>query len=180
MIKMLIQLIVTCTSSGITDIFSDYYKAYMTYVLPFHYCMFSHCTHSVNIHRVSRGLFATGACVMTVAIGLSGAGKTTISFAVEEYLVSRCIPSYSLDGDNVRLGLNRNLGFSQDDRQENIRRISEVAKMFADAGIICLTSFISPFRKVAPLTHALYVTASVALHAVFERLSWEHFVRNEK
>lgn len=81
-------------------------------------------------------------------VGLSGAGKTTIAFALEEYLVSQGIPSYSLDGDNVRHGLNKNLGFSPEDREENIRRISEVAKLFADGGIVCLTSFISPYKKV--------------------------------
>ena len=81
-------------------------------------------------------------------LGLSGAGKTTISFALEEYLVSQGIPAYSLDGDNIRHGLNKNLGFTPGDREENIRRISEVAKLFADGGIVCLTSFISPFRKV--------------------------------
>lgn len=80
--------------------------------------------------------------------GLSGAGKTTISFALEEYLVSHGIPCYSLDGDNVRHGLNKNLGFSPGDREENIRRIAEVARLFADAGLVCITSFISPFTKV--------------------------------
>lgn len=80
--------------------------------------------------------------------GLSGAGKTTIGFALEEYLVSHGIPCYSLDGDNIRHGLNKNLGFSADDREENIRRIAEVARLFADAGLVCITSFISPFSKV--------------------------------
>ena len=80
--------------------------------------------------------------------GLSGAGKTTLAFELESYLVSQGIPSYCLDGDNIRHGLNKNLGFSPEDREENIRRISEVAKLFADGGIVCLTSFISPFRKV--------------------------------
>ena len=79
---------------------------------------------------------------------MSGAGKTTIAFALEEYLVGHGIPAYCLDGDNVRHGLNKNLSFSHEDREENIRRISEVAKLFADGGIVCLTSFISPFRKV--------------------------------
>ncbi|XP_050393584.1 bifunctional 3'-phosphoadenosine 5'-phosphosulfate synthase isoform X2 [Patella vulgata] len=79
--------------------------------------------------------------------GLSGAGKTTISFALEEYLVSQGIPAYSLDGDNVRTGLNKNLGFTPEDREENIRRISEVSKLFADGGIICISSFISPYAK---------------------------------
>lgn len=78
--------------------------------------------------------------------GLSGAGKTTISFALEEYLCLRNIPTYGLDGDNMRTGLNKNLGFSSQDREENIRRVGEVAKLFADAGIVCLSSFISPFE----------------------------------
>lgn len=81
--------------------------------------------------------------------GLSGAGKTTISFALEEYLCGRGIPAYVLDGDNVRTGLNKNLGFSPEDREENIRRISEVAKLFADGGIVCISSFISPFKRVS-------------------------------
>ncbi|KAJ8013993.1 hypothetical protein DPEC_G00035610 [Dallia pectoralis] len=79
--------------------------------------------------------------------GLSGAGKTTIAFALEEYLVINGIPCYSLDGDNVRHGLNKNLGFTATDREENIRRIAEVAKLFADAGLVCITSFISPYTK---------------------------------
>ncbi|CAL1261122.1 unnamed protein product [Larinioides sclopetarius] len=79
--------------------------------------------------------------------GLSGAGKTTISFGVEDYLCSFGIPAYALDGDNVRHGLNKNLGFSPEDREENIRRVAEVAKLFADSGVIALSSFISPFAK---------------------------------
>lgn len=79
--------------------------------------------------------------------GLSSAGKTTISFALEQFLVSQGIPSYSLDGDNIRHGLNNNLSFTPEDREENIRRVAEVAKLFADGGIVCLSSFISPFRK---------------------------------
>lgn len=82
------------------------------------------------------------------SIGLSGAGKTSISFALEEYLVSNGIPSYGLDGDNLRSGLNKNLGFSKEDREENIRRVAEVAKLFADAGHVCLCSFVSPFVEV--------------------------------
>ena len=80
-------------------------------------------------------------------LGLSGAGKTSISFALEEYLCLRGIPSYAIDGDNMRSGLNKNLGFSSQDCEENIRRVGEVAKLFADAGFVCLSSFISPFSK---------------------------------
>lgn len=79
--------------------------------------------------------------------GLSGAGKTTISFALEEYLCHHGIPAYSLDGDNMRKGLNKNLSFTKEDREENIRRVSEVAKLFADGGVVCLSSFISPYKK---------------------------------
>lgn len=79
--------------------------------------------------------------------GLSGAGKTTISFGVEDYLCSYGIPAYALDGDNMRQGLNKNLGFSPEDREENIRRVAEVAKLFADSGVVSLSSFISPFAK---------------------------------
>ncbi|CAO2600080.1 Bifunctional 3'-phosphoadenosine 5'-phosphosulfate synthase 1 [Lemmus lemmus] len=79
--------------------------------------------------------------------GLSGAGKTTVSMALEEYLVCHGIPCYTLDGDNIRQGLNKNLGFSPEDREENVRRIAEVAKLFADAGLVCITSFISPYTQ---------------------------------
>ncbi|KAF5890616.1 Bifunctional 3'-phosphoadenosine 5'-phosphosulfate synthase 1, partial [Clarias magur] len=79
--------------------------------------------------------------------GLSGAGKTTVSMALEEHLVCHGIPCYTLDGDNIRQGLNKNLGFSPEDREENIRRIAEVAKLFADAGLVCIASFISPYSR---------------------------------
>ncbi len=78
--------------------------------------------------------------------GLSGAGKSTIANALEGELFRKGYHSYLLDGDNVRFGLNKDLGFSDADRVENIRRIGEVAKLFADAGLIVVTAFISPFR----------------------------------
>ncbi|MFC6201509.1 adenylyl-sulfate kinase [Lactiplantibacillus nangangensis] len=78
--------------------------------------------------------------------GLSGSGKSTIANEVEKRLYETGISSYVLDGDNIRFGLNSNLGFSATDRQENIRRIGEVAKLFVDAGTITLTAFISPYR----------------------------------
>merc|ERR1712243_139923 len=92
----------------------------------------------------SRGGFR--GCTIWIT-GLSGAGKTTISFALEEYLVARGIPAYGLDGDNVRTGLNKNLGFAPEDREENIRRVGEVAKLFADSGVVALCSFVSPYNK---------------------------------
>ena len=79
--------------------------------------------------------------------GLSGAGKSTIADALEQALVTDGYHTYLLDGDNVRMGLCRDLGFSDADREENIRRIAEVARLFADAGLIVITAFISPFRR---------------------------------
>ncbi|XP_013929575.1 PREDICTED: bifunctional 3'-phosphoadenosine 5'-phosphosulfate synthase 2-like [Thamnophis sirtalis] len=99
--------------------------------------------------------------------GLSGAGKTTIGFALEEYLMSHGIPCYSLDGDNIRHGLNKNLGFSADDREENIRRVAEVAKLFADAGLVCITSFISPFAKDRENARNIHETARLPFFEVF-------------
>lgn len=79
--------------------------------------------------------------------GLSGSGKSTLALAVEEKLFQQGHLGMVLDGDNIRHGLNKNLGFSPKDREENIRRIGEVAKLFADAGLITMTAFISPYRK---------------------------------
>lgn len=73
--------------------------------------------------------------------------------ALEEYLVCHGIPCYTLDGDNIRQGLNKNLGFSPEDREENIRRIAEVARLFADAGLVCIASFISPYSRVSDWTN---------------------------
>lgn len=87
--------------------------------------------------------------------GLSGAGKSTIANALEGELFRQGFHSYLLDGDNVRHGLNKDLGFSDADRVENIRRIGEVAKLFADAGLIVVTAFISPFRADRNMVRAL-------------------------
>ena len=87
--------------------------------------------------------------------GLSGSGKSTIAFTLEHALVQRGRLAYVLDGDNIRHGLNRNLGFSAADREENIRRIGEVAKLFTDAGMVALTAFISPYRADRDQVRAL-------------------------
>ena len=79
--------------------------------------------------------------------GLSGSGKSTVANATEKMLHDMGLQTYILDGDNVRMGLNKDLGFSAEDRTENIRRITEVAKLFADSGSIILTAFISPYRE---------------------------------
>ena len=79
--------------------------------------------------------------------GLSGAGKSTLAIALEEALFKRGFQVYVLDGDNVRTGLASDLGFSHEDRTENIRRVGEVAALFAHAGVICISAFISPYRE---------------------------------
>ncbi|MBG84197.1 MAG: adenylyl-sulfate kinase [Phycisphaerae bacterium] len=88
--------------------------------------------------------------------GLSGSGKSTVAVALEQVLVQRGHASYRLDGDNVRMGLNKNLGFSAEDRTENIRRIGEVCKLFADSGMITLSSFISPYVADRDAVRALH------------------------
>ena len=93
--------------------------------------------------------------------GLSGSGKSTVAFTLEHALVQRGHLAYVLDGDNIRHGLNKNLGFSAADREENIRRIGEVAKLFADAGLITMTSFISPYRKDRDAVRALHDKAGL-------------------
>ena len=87
--------------------------------------------------------------------GLSGSGKSTVANAVEQKLLARGCHSYLLDGDNVSHGLNNDLGFTDEDRIENIRRISEVAKLFVDAGLLVSTAFISPFQKDRDQARAL-------------------------
>lgn len=103
--------------------------------------------------------------------GLSGSGKSTIACALEQKLIEQGRLVYRLDGDNIRHGLNSNLGFSAEDRTENIRRIGEVAKLFADAGVIVLVSFISPYQRDRDAVRAklatgefieVYVKASLA------------------
>src|SRR5436305_14535366 len=88
--------------------------------------------------------------------GLSGSGKSTIAFTLEHALVEQGRLAYVLDGDNIRHGLNKNLGFSAADREENIRRIGEVAKLFADCGVLTMSSFISPYRKDRDTERALH------------------------
>ena len=87
--------------------------------------------------------------------GLSGSGKSTIAVDLDKRLWERGVRAYILDGDNIRHGLNKNLGFSPADRTENIRRIGEVAKLFTDAGIVTLTAFISPYRADRDQVRAL-------------------------
>jgi len=117
--------------------------------------------HEGHVDRTDREkvLAQRGATVWFT--GLSASGKSTLAFTVEHALVERGHLAYVLDGDNIRHGLNKNLGFSAEDRVENIRRIGEVAKLFADAGVIVTTSFISPYRRDRDLARALHEEAGL-------------------
>ena len=88
--------------------------------------------------------------------GLSGSGKSTIANALEKELYSQGKKTYILDGDNIRHGLNKDLGFTENDRVENIRRVAEVAKLMCDAGLIVITAFISPFRTEREMARSLF------------------------
>lgn len=103
--------------------------------------------HEGHIVRQDREQLLDQRGVTVWLTGLSGSGKSTIAVAAEKKLVEAGHLAYVLDGDNVRHGLNQNLGFSPEDRTENIRRIGEVAKLFTDCGVIVFTSFISPYRS---------------------------------
>lgn len=99
--------------------------------------------------------------------GLSGSGKSTVAVALEKALFAKGKLCYRLDGDNVRLGINKNLGFSAEDRTENIRRIGEIAKLFVDTGVIALSSFVSPYRADRDLVRELHEASGMAFIEVF-------------
>jgi len=111
--------------------------------------------HHGQVTRAERGRLLRQRGVTVWLTGLSGSGKSTIAVGAERALVSRAHLAYVLDGDNIRHGLNKNLGFGPADRTENIRRIGEVARLFCDAGLIVFTSFISPYRADRDAVRAL-------------------------
>jgi bifunctional enzyme CysN/CysC len=111
---------------------------------------------------------ATGIAGATVWFtGLSGSGKSTVAAAFERLLVAAGRPAYLLDGDNVRHGLNADLGFSDEDRAENVRRVGEVARLLADAGVVALVPVISPFRAGRDAARAAHEAAGLAFVEVF-------------
>src|SRR3984957_8665617 len=103
--------------------------------------------HEGSVSREERQQLLKQKGVIVWMTGLSASGKSTIACILEQMLLHEGKAAYRLDGDNIRMGLNKNLGFSAEDRAENIRRIGEVAKLFVDAGVIAITSFISPYKK---------------------------------
>jgi adenylylsulfate kinase len=103
--------------------------------------------HSGTVTREERHTLLSQKGTVVWMTGLSASGKSTIAVILEQMLLHQKKHAYRLDGDNIRMGLNKNLAFSAEDRAENIRRIGEVAKLFADAGVITICSFISPYTK---------------------------------
>jgi adenylylsulfate kinase len=123
--------------------------------------------HEGHVTREERqALFNQKGCTIWFT-GLSACGKSTIAVALEQVLYQRKHAAYVLDGDNVRFGLNKNLGFSAADREENIRRIGEVAKLFADAGVMTITSFISPYSKDRDAARKVHEDAGFGFIEIF-------------
>jgi len=128
--------------------------------------------HEGSVTREERQQLLNQKGVTVWMTGLSASGKSTIACILEQMLLHKRKHAYRLDGDNIRHGLNKNLGFSADDRAENIRRIGEVARLFSDAGVIAITSFISPYKKDRDAVRAsmkpgefveIYVNVSLAI-----------------
>ena len=120
--------------------------------------------HGGEINRPERAqLLGHGGATLWFT-GLSGSGKSTIAVAVEQALYQRGVLVYRLDGDNIRLGINKNLGFSAEDRAENIRRIGAVAQLFCDAGAITICSFVSPYKKDRDAIRALVPERFIEVH----------------
>jgi len=129
--------------------------------------------HEGHVDRSRRNALLTQQGATIWFTGLSACGKSTIAFTLEHALVERGHLSYVLDGDNIRHGLNKNLGFSPEDRNENIRRIGEVARLFADAGALTCTSFISPYRVDRDRARKIHEETGLTFIEVFVKASVE-------
>lgn len=129
--------------------------------------------HGGEINRPERAqLLGHGGATLWFT-GLSGSGKSTIAVALEQALYQRGVLVYRLDGDNIRLGINKNLGFSAEDRAENIRRVGEVSKLFVDGGVIVLSSFISPYLVDRQIVRELHKADNMPFIEVFVDCSLE-------
>ena len=123
--------------------------------------------HEGHVERPQReALLKQKGCTIWLT-GLPSSGKSTIGFSLEHVFVQQGRLAYVLDGDNIRHGLNKNLGFSAEDRAENIRRIGEVAKLFADAGVVTIASFVSPYRADRDAVRTLHDEAGLPFIEVF-------------
>jgi adenylylsulfate kinase len=129
--------------------------------------------HGGEINRPERAqLLGHGGATLWFT-GLSGSGKSTIAVALEQAMYQRGVLVYRLDGDNIRLGINKNLGFSAEDRAENIRRVGEVSKLFVDGGVIVLSSFISPYLVDRQIVRELHEADNMPFIEVFVDCSLE-------
>lgn len=123
--------------------------------------------HASHVDRADRWS-AVGSQGVTVWLtGLSGSGKSTVAVELERQLIEAGRPAYLLDGDNLRHGLNGDLGFSAQDRDENVRRVGHVARLFADAGFVAIVPLISPYREARDLARALHDAAGLSFLEVF-------------
>jgi len=129
--------------------------------------------HEGDITRQLRGKLMGNKGATLWFTGLSGSGKSTVAVELEGTLHEMGVLSYRLDGDNVRMGINKNLGFSAEDRTENIRRIGEVSKLFVDASVIALSSFISPYRADRDQVRALHEADGMDFIEIFVDCSLE-------
>ena len=120
---------------------------------------------NVTWHATSAERLTVGATVWLT--GLSGSGKSTVAVAAERALLEAGRPAYVLDGDNIRHGLNGDLGFTAEDRAENVRRVGHVARLFADAGVVALVPLISPYRADRDAVRALHAEAGLRFLEVF-------------
>jgi|TARA_B100001059_G_scaffold19016_1_gene15570 adenylylsulfate kinase len=129
--------------------------------------------HGGEINRPERAQILGHGGATLWFTGLSGSGKSTIAVALEQALYQRGVLVYRLDGDNIRLGINKNLGFSAEDRAENIRRVGEVSKLFVDSGVIVLSSFISPYLIDRQIVRELHEADNMPFVEVFVDCSLE-------
>ena len=123
--------------------------------------------HAGEVSREDRARITGGLGATVWLTGLPGSGKSTVAYALERMLVENRMASYVLDGDNVRHGLNRDLGFSKRDREENVRRLAEVARVMADAGIIAIVPAISPYRADRRAARALHESAGIEFIEIY-------------
>lgn len=123
--------------------------------------------HAGAVTRAERAAVTGGTGAVVWFTGLSGSGKSTVAVEVERALVDAGRAAYLLDGDNLRHGLNGDLGFSAPDRTENVRRVGEVARLFADAGVVALVPLISPYRADRDRARAAHEAADLPFHEVY-------------
>ena len=123
--------------------------------------------HASTVDRETRWAASGGAGSTVWLTGLSGSGKSTVAVALEQQLLDAGRPAYLLDGDNLRHGLNGDLGFSAQDRDENVRRVAHVARLFADAGVVAIVPLISPYRAARDLARRLHDEAGLRFVEVF-------------